>query len=297
MNLSLIDDAVDWSALLRWSWLAKSLLLAVCLLAFPVTGHGIWGREWYVEVVRERARNEQSQQQWQTGSAQVERLAAHETKNRELQDDLERRRRELFDADGLASLLQSLARSGMGLSFEQVEVLEPEVGPHHVRLPLRVQVLGEYPSLKRFLAELAGLDMLVTLHELQLAVADELSPGALRLQLQLHAYRALDVQALADQAAPVSARPRNPFEPVESLVTGGASLSLEQARMVGYLRDRKGQVALVRWGDKVHLLREGDPLGPGRVSAIGEERMELVGATDGAAGIPRVLTLLSPARE
>lgn len=297
MSLSLIDDAVDWSALLRWSWLAKLGLLAVCLLVFPVAGHGLWGREWHAEIIRERARHEQSQQQWQAGSGEVGRLAAHETKNRELQNDLERRRRQLFDADGLASLLQGLARSGAGLSFEQVEVLEPEVGAHHVRLPLRVQVLGEYPSLKRFLTELEGLDMLVTLHELQLAAADELSPGALRLQLQLHAYRALEVQALADQAVPVSARPRNPFEPLDALVTGSTGMPLEQARMVGYLRDRKGQAALVRWGDKVHLLREGDPLGSGRVSAIDEERLELLGATDGVAGIPRVLALLSPVRE
>lgn len=297
MNLSLIDDVVDWPALLRWHWLAKAGLLAACLLVFPLAGYAVRGSAGMTDIDRAQARNAQLHEQWRVESARVEELEASQAKNAGLEAELEHRRHQLFDGDGLASLLQSLARLGAGLSFEQVEVLEAEVRSHHVQLPLQVQVSGEFRLLQRFLAGLGELDALVTLHELQLAVVDEWVTDVLRLQLRLQAYRAVEAQGMAEPQALLSSLSRNPFEPVEPLSVGSGLGALEQARMVGHLSDRRGHAALVLWGAQVHLLREGDPLGAGRVGAVSEKRMELLDTRDGAAGIPRVLTLLPLARE
>ncbi|MHA6198434.1 type IV pilus inner membrane component PilO [Pseudomonas wadenswilerensis] len=291
MNLSLIDDAVDWRALLRWSWPAKAALLGLCLLLLPVLVYGLHGRAQLEVLAGVQARHGELQQQWQARSTEVDALATHREKVAQLQDDLSQVRRELFDDDGLASLLQSLARLGAGLSFEQVTALEAQVQPNHVELPLQLQVSGEYRPLKRFLAGLNGLGKLVTVHELGLVAAGEQLPGVLRLHLRLHAYRAAEAQGAQASGGLAAMPPRNPFEVMDVPALADGGVATDQARLVGHLRDREGWVALVRLGATLHMLREGDRFGVGRVSLIEEGRVELLGATEGAAGIARVLTL------
>jgi len=291
MNLSFIDDAVDWRAQLRWSWPAKAALLGLCLLLVPALVYGLHGRARLDVLAGVQVRYDELQQQWQARSTEVGTLAAQQEKVAQIQADLSQGRRELFDDDGLASLLQSLARLGNGLSFEQVTALEAQVQTNHVELPVQLQVSGEYRPLKRFLAGLGGLGKLVTVHELDLVAAGEQLPGALRLNLRLQAYRAIDPQGAQVPGGEAAVPPRNPFEAVEMAAVFDGGVATDQARLVGHLRDRGGWVALVRLGSTLHMLREGDRFGAGRVAAIEEGRIELLGATDGAAGITRVLTL------
>lgn len=291
MNLSFIDEVVDWPALLRWSWLAKGALLGVSLLLVPALVYGLQGRAQLDALGGVQARHEVLQRQWQAQSAQVEALAAHQEAVAQLEADVRQARRELFDDDGLASLLQSLARLGAGLSFEQVTALAPQLQPNHVELPLQLRVAGEYRPLKRFLAGLGGLGKLVTVHEVNLAAASEQAPGALRLQLRLQAYRALDVPGALDAAEPAPLPPRNPFEALTVPRVADDGSAREQARLVGHLHDREGWVALIRLGTTLHALREGDRLGSEQVADIEEGRIELQDTTDGAAGIKRVLRL------
>ncbi|MDR0276691.1 MAG: type 4a pilus biogenesis protein PilO [Paucimonas sp.] len=291
MNLSFIDDAVDWPALLRWSWLAKGALLGACLLLVPALVYGLQGRGRLEALAALDSRHDALQQQWQARSAQVNSLAAHQEQVARLQADLDQGRRALFDDDGLASLLQSLAGLGAGLSFEQVTALAPQLQSNHVELPLQLRVTGEYRPLKRFLAGLGGSGKLVTVHELNLAAASDQAPGALRLHLLLQAYRALDMQGALEVAGPAAVPPRNPFESMTVLAVAEGAVARDQARLVGHLRDRQGWVALIRVGGAVHALREGDWLGGERVAAIDDGTVELLGATEGAAGITRVLRL------
>ncbi len=291
MNPSFIDNAVDWRALLRWSWPAKAALSGLCLLLVPALVYGLHGRAQLEMLAGVQARHSELQQQWQARSAEVDALATHREKVAQLQDELRQARSELFDDDDLATLLQSLARLGSGLSFEQVTALEAQMQPNHVELPLQLQVSGEYRLLERFLAGLGGLDKLVTVHELGLVAAGEQLPGMLRLHLRLQAYRAVEARGMQASGGAAAMVPRNPFERVDVPGLAGGGVASDQARLVGHLRDREGWVALVRLGTTLHMLREGDRFGAGRVSVIEDGRVELLGATEGAAGIKRVLTL------
>lgn len=291
MNLSLIDDLVDWPAQLRWPWWAKVTALAGCVLLVPALLFGFWGRGVLDSISSEEARYHELQQRWQTQSAEADSQAALQARVARLEADLLHSQRELFDADGLASLLQSLGQLGRGLSFEEVLVQDPEARANYVELPLQLRALGEYRALESFIAGLAGLGQLVTVHELQLTAQDAGGPGLMHVQMRLHAYRVLQPEAVVELATQASTAVRNPFETTEAWGTGGEAWGLEQARMVGYLRDRHGQAALVRLGDSVYLLRAGDLLADARVMLVEEGRIELLGMAEGVAGIPRVLTL------
>ena len=126
----------------------------------------------------------------------------------------------------------------------------------------------------------------MTLHELQLTAADEVSPGLLRLALRLQAYRALQASATLPSVALAARPPHDPFEP---FATATGELPLDQARMVGYLRDPQGPAALIGVGGVVHLLRQGDRFGAGRILAVEEGHVEI---QDTATGIGQILRLV-----
>lgn len=282
-----MNGSLNWSDFVKRRWPFKALLLLGCLLPGPLVGYVFHGRALIVEFEQAMARHERVQQQWQglaTG-AQGQNVQAEV---RGLEAELAKRRGELFDDDGLASLLQGLAGLGVGLDFEQVRVGEAQARPNFLEVPIHIQVSGHYQPLQRFLVALAGLDRLVTLKSLSLDVANQPVAGPLRMQLQLQAYRAASPQPLAEALAPSSVGFRDPFTADGALTVD--AVVLDQAAMVGYLRDRGGQVAVVRVGEVVYPLREGDRLGAERVVAIDEARVELV-APEHLGGIARVLRL------
>lgn len=291
MNVSLSTGPV-WSSLVKRSWPVKALLMGGCLLIIPLTAFVLYGRGLVERIEQAEVIHSQSQSRWEGKSALAARLETYQEQVRQLEVELAGSRRELFDDDGLASLLHNLTRLGVGLTFEQVTVEDARTREHHVELPIQVQATGDYSALQGFLSGLAGLGRLVALQELHLAAADSHPSGPLLVQLRLQAYRAALVDTLPEVSMVQSAEPRDPFTAAESLASEAAPLA--GVAMVGYLRGQQGQVALVRVGEVLHPLREGDLLGPERVASIDEGRIELI-APEAAGPIPRVLRLGSVA--
>lgn len=278
MNLPLLGAGPEWQALAKRGWPFKALLLAGCFLAVLVAGYGLHGRGLIADIQTAEAQGADLQAQWATRSAEAGLLVAHQGTVRDLEAALQRSRGELFVDDGLAGLLHGLSQRGDGLKFEQVTALDSAARPHYIGLPIDVRASGGYPALQRFLSRLAELDRLVTLETLHITLEE----GALQMRVGLQAYRAAQSQAPSEMVVQLSAEPRDPFVASESLIA-----PLEQAVMVGHLKDQRGPVALVRVGAELHALREGDTFGPERVASIDEEHVELTVPDQ----IPRLLRL------
>lgn len=278
MNLPLLNAVPEWQALAKRGWPFKALLLAACFLAVLAAGYGLRGRGLIAEIHTAEVQRDELQSQWQARSTEAELLVAHQGKVRALEAALQRRRSELFVDDGLAGLLQGLSQRSDGLKFEQVTVLDSTARPHYVGLPIEVRASGGYLALQRFLSRLAELDRLMTLETLHITLEE----GALQMRLGLQAYRAAQSQAPSEMVLQLSTEPRDPF-----VVSESGFAPLEQAVMVGHLKDQRGPVALVRVGTSLHALREGDRFGPERVAAIAEGYVELTVAEQ----IPRLLRL------
>lgn len=278
MNLPLLSAGPEWQALAKRGWPVKVLLLVVCFLAVLVAGYVFHGRGLIAEIQTAKAQRAELQAQWTSRSAEAELLGAYQGTVRDLEAALQRSRSELFVDDGLAGLLHSLNQRGDGLKFEQVTALDSAARQHYVGLPIDVRASGGYPALQRFLSRLAELDRLVTLETLHITLEE----GALQMRVGLQAYRAVQSRVPAELVVQLSTEPRDPFVVSESLVA-----PLEEAVMVGHLKDQRGPVALVRVGAELHALREGDTFGPERVATVDEEHVELTVPEQ----IPRLLRL------
>lgn len=188
----------------------------------------------------------------------------------------------------MAELLEDLSRLGreQGISFEQVDLLEPLAGHGYRTIPLALQVVGNYPALRLWLDRWLGQLRLLRVQQLRLDAVDG-KPGVLRMHMDVNAYAASQAglempQSLAAEPARAeTGKPViDPFRRKTGLTASSqlASVALEQLEMVGSLARQGEYQALLRLAGAVHRVRVGDPIGNARgwITRIDEQQVEVL---------------------
>ena len=186
----------------RYMRLACAALLAALLLALA----------WLAQLGELVAR-------WQAAQAQTQALRAAHGQAQARADQLPRLRAQLKDvAATLASLEQQLPRQqemaallsainqaglARGLRFELFKPGVPAPQAHYVTMPIAIRVRGGYHAIGAFMADLAHLPRIVTVHGLTLSSGKE---GPPTLDAVLRAYRLPDAQEQQAMAASKPAR-------------------------------------------------------------------------------------------
>ena len=186
----------------RYMRLACAALLAALLLALA----------WLAQLGELVAR-------WQAAQAQTQALRAAHGQAQARADQLPRLRAQLKDvAATLASLEQQLPRQqemaallsainqaglARGLRFELFKPGVPAPQAHYVAMPIAIRVRGGYHAIGAFMADLACLPRIVTVHGLTLSSGKE---GPPTLDAVLRAYRLPDAQEQQAMAASKPAR-------------------------------------------------------------------------------------------
>ena len=293
----------------RYMRLACAALLAALLLALA----------WLAQLGELVAR-------WQAAQAQTQALRAAHGQAQARAEQLPRLRAQLKDvAATLASLEQQLPRQqemaallsainqaglARGLRFELFKPGVPAPQAHYVAMPIAIRVRGGYHAIGAFMADLAYLPRIVTVHGLTLSAGKE---GPPTLDAVLRAYRLPDAQEQQAMAASKPAReakvsrppPRLPLLPFvprdysasdlpdpfgaagsERPASAGVaapdprrvrepleSVALSNIAMVGSLRQHGRLDALLQANGRLYRVAAGQYLGPdhGVVTAISEQ--------------------------
>ena len=293
----------------RYMRLACAALLAALLLALA----------WLAQLGELVAR-------WQAAQAQTQALRAAHGQAQARAEQLPRLRAQLKDvAATLASLEQQLPRQqemaallsainqaglARGLRFELFKPGVPAPQAHYVTMPIAIRVRGGYHAIGAFMADLAYLPRIVTVHGLTLSAGKE---GPPTLDAVLRAYRLPDAQEQQAMAASKPAReakvsrppPRLPLLPFvprdysasdlpdpfgaagsERPASAGVaapdprrvrepleSVALSNMAMVGSLRQHGRLDALLQANGRLYRVAAGQYLGPdhGVVTAISEQ--------------------------
>lgn len=293
----------------RYMRLACAALLAALLLALA----------WLAQLGELVAR-------WQAAQAQTQALRAAHGQAQARAEQLPRLRAQLKDvAATLASLEQQLPRQqemaallsainqaglARGLRFELFKPGVPAPQAHYVAMPIAIRVRGGYHAIGAFMADLAYLPRIVTVHGLTLSAGKE---GPPTLDAVLRAYRLPDAQEQQAMAASKPAReakvsrppPRLPLLPFvprdysasdlpdpfgaagsERPASAGVaapdprrvrepleSVALSNMAMVGSLRQHGRLDALLQANGRLYRVAAGQYLGPdhGVVTAISEQ--------------------------
>lgn len=308
----------------RYMRLALAGLLAALLLALA----------WLAQLGELVAR-------WQAAQAQTEALRAAHSQAQARADQLPRLRARRSEAAAtlasleqqlprqqeMAALLSAINQAGLarGLQFELFKpgVAVPQV--HYVAMPITVRVRGGYHAIGAFMADLAGLPRIVTVHGLSVSTGKD---GPPTLDAVLRAYRLPDAQeqqameSRKPSSKPAGATPQPgsfaPFVPRhysagdlpdpfgaagrERPATAGVaapdprrvrepleSVALTGMAMVGSLRQHGRLDALLQANGRLYRVAAGQYLGAdhGLVTAISEQAITYRELVQDAGGVWR----------
>ena len=296
--MSSLKQMALWPRYLR---LACAALLAVLLLALA------WLAQLGELVARWQAAQAQTQAlrdahgQAQARANQLPRLRAHHS---EVAATLASLEQQLPRQQEMAALLSAINQAGLarGLRFELFKPGVPAPQAHYVAMPIAVRVRGGYHAIGAFMADLAYLPRIVTVHGLAIISGKEGQPT---LDAVLRAYRLPDAQeqqamdnskpakgaARAAKASTPPPRPLVPFVPrdysasdlpdpfgaagSERPASAGVaapdprrvrepleSVALAGMAMVGSLRQHGRLDALLQANGRLYRIAAGQYLGP-----------------------------------
>ena len=172
-----------------WPW---SLQLLCCLLILGVT---FFGMHWYLaspakeELNRVRGQEAQLILDYRRKAAQAANLEAMREDMQNLESRMEVLREMLPTGAEVPSLLDNISEAAIDnqLAIDFLRLRDPLADEHYIERPFDIQVRGDYHRIATFLADVASLPRIVTLHDMTL-VADDGDSQRLRLALLARTY-------------------------------------------------------------------------------------------------------------
>ncbi|MGM1051751.1 MAG: type 4a pilus biogenesis protein PilO [Pseudomonadota bacterium] len=172
-----------------WPW---SLQLLCCLLILGVT---FFGMHWYLaspakeELDRVRGQETQLIRDYRSKAAQAANLEAMREDMQNLESRMEVLREMLPTGAEVPSLLDNISEAAIDnqLAIDFLRLREPIADEHYTERPFDIQLQGDYHRIATFLADVASLPRIVTLHDMTLVV-DDGDSQRLRLAMLARTY-------------------------------------------------------------------------------------------------------------
>jgi type IV pilus assembly protein PilO len=172
-----------------WPW---SLQLLCCLLLLGVT---FYGMHWYLaapakeELERVRGQEAQLVRDYRSKAARASNLEGVREQMEELGARMGALQEMLPTGAEVPSLLDSISEAAIDnqLSIDFIRLRSPLSQEHYIERSFDLQVRGDYHRIATFLADVASLSRIVTLHDFSLAPESDGSSN-LRLSLLARTY-------------------------------------------------------------------------------------------------------------
>ncbi|QTF92319.1 type 4a pilus biogenesis protein PilO [Halomonas sp. BM-2019] len=172
-----------------WPW---SLQLICCLLLLGLTFAAM---HWYLaspareELDRVRTQEQSLLRDYRSKAAQAANLEAMREQMTDLETRMGALRSMLPTGAEVPSLIDNISETAVDnqLAIDFIRLRSPVTREHYVEQPFDIQVQGDYHRIATFLAGVAGLPRIVTLHDLTLSPEGG-SGQRLRLSLLARTY-------------------------------------------------------------------------------------------------------------
>lgn len=181
-----------------WPPLAKGgVILVVCA---AVLGLGYWfdTQEQWAQLERVRETEGTLKKDFETKQAKAVNLEAYRQQMTEMEESFGTMLRQLPSKTEVADLLVDVTQTGLasGLEFELFKPGNDIPKEFYAELPIQLTVNGTYHSFGEFVSGVAALPRIVTLHDIQISMANQ-KTGVLLMQANAKTYRYLDEEELA----------------------------------------------------------------------------------------------------
>lgn len=189
---TLYHNAAHWP-------LPRKILLGVALACLLLMlGDSLYLSALREQLHRQEAREVTLQQQFANKVGPAANLEAYARQLEVMRGAFAEQLHRLPTATEVPGLLEDITRLGLagGLVLEEIRLLDEQVQPLYIELPMQISLIGAYHDLATFVSSVSGLSRIVTLHDFVIRPADLQEGSPLRLNLLAKTYRYNDQGAL-----------------------------------------------------------------------------------------------------
>ena len=182
----------------NWPILVRSLIVVVVCAAVLGAGYYFDTQAQQVELNQVVKEEEGLWMTFETKQKKAANLDAYKAQMKEMEESFGTMLRQLPSKNEVADLLVDITQTGLasGLDFNLFKPNKEAPKEFYAELPITVNVDGTYHSLGEFAGGVAALPRIVTLHNIELKVADKVTKK-LTMKATAKTYRYLDEEELA----------------------------------------------------------------------------------------------------
>lgn len=199
----------------QWPLLPRAAVWAVTLMLVMLAGWTVVLSEAATRLEVQRGREQVLREEFRTKLNQATNLAELRKQKLQVQEYVNQVEKQLPGSADLEGILSDINQSGMGrgLSFESFKPGPVLVREHYAEWPIALKVTGKYHDIGSFVADIAKLSRIATLHDMVLTgpgmsaqgqtAARHVAPD-LTLEATVRTYRYVDPSEAAARKAAVS---------------------------------------------------------------------------------------------
>lgn len=196
-----------------WPALPRVALLAVLVAAVLAAAWTFYWRGMYEDLETRRAQETQLREQFVDKMKQAVNLPALRNQKVQVAQYVSQLEKQLPSKAEMDALLSDINQAGVGrgLQFELFKPGQVLVREYYAELPISIRLTGTYHDFAAFTSDVANLPRIVTLHDVQIAVADRpagatvRSVGPLVMEATAKTFRYLDADEVAEQRQKLAA--------------------------------------------------------------------------------------------
>jgi type IV pilus assembly protein PilO len=180
-----------------WPLVPKAALCALVTAAIVVALWFVWLSTSAEELEAEQKKEEVLKSDYQKKLAQAVNLDALRKQREQVQQYVTQLEKQLPSKAEMDALLSDINQAGLGrtLAFEHFRPGQVIVKEYYAELPISIRVTGRYHDIGAFASDIAHLSRIVTLNNLDIAVA----PNGLVMESTAKTFRYLDTDEVAAQ--------------------------------------------------------------------------------------------------
>ena len=185
----------------QWPWLPKAVTWAALTILVVVVGWFLLLSDAHDELDAERAKEPALKQDYRGKLAQAVNLNELRKQKLQVEEYVTQLEKQLPGKAEMDALLSDINQAGLGrgLQFELFRPGQVEIKDYYAELPIAIRVSGRYNDMGAFVADVANLSRIVTLHDLGITPVARDNSGLLSMEATARTYRYLDAAEVAAQ--------------------------------------------------------------------------------------------------
>lgn len=186
----------------QWPFLPKLAVYAGVVVVVVVLGYVLLLADVQTTLEGEVAREPTLQESFRGKAAQAANLPELRKQKSQVEEYVTQLEKQLPGKAEMDALLSDINQAGLGrgLQFELFRPGSEVVKDYYAEQPISIKVSGSYHDFGAFAADVSNLSRIVTLHNLQLSLANARDAnGALVMEALARTYRYLDPNEVAEQ--------------------------------------------------------------------------------------------------